>query len=193
MNFGYVWKRTPRWQSKCSRNLSHGVEVEREAAACGAYFYVNMQTGRVVIRNRPKDPFTRNTYHELKLISVDYFNLHRQPTWAGLPDFCWVKWIVCVVWPHNKKIKSFKFWYMTMVPLSCLLVCYWYEITDLLFVNPAYENYKHCYYILYPESASISESIESCRSFCLPIRMRTPFGINMCITHTFPAFKRMDH
>lgn len=147
MNFGYVWKRTPRWQSKCSRNLSHGVEVEREAAACGAYFYVNMQTGRVVIRNRPKDPFTRNTYHELKLISVDYFNLHRQPTWAGLPDFCWVKWIVCVVWPHNKKIKSFKFWYMTMVPLSCLLVCYWYEITDLLFVNPAYENYKHCYYI----------------------------------------------
>lgn len=147
MNFGYVWKRTPRWQSKCSRNLSHGVEVEREAAACGAYFYVNMQTGRVVIRNRPKDPFTRNTYHELKLISVDYFNLHRQPTWAGLPDFCWVKWIVCVVWPHNKKIKSFKFWYMTMVPLSCLLVCYWYETTDLLFVNPAYENYKHCYYI----------------------------------------------
>lgn len=73
-------KRPPRWQSKCSWNLSHGVEVEREAAACGAYFYVNMQTGRVVKRNRPKDPYTRNTYHELKLISVDSFNLHFQPT-----------------------------------------------------------------------------------------------------------------
>lgn len=170
MNFGYVWKRTPRWQSKCSRNLSHGVEVEREAAACGAYFYVNMQTGRVVKRNRPKDPHTRNTYHELKLISVDYFNLHFQPTWARLPDFFYSKNDRLGGVTRFKKIKSCIFWYMTKVPLCFLSVCNWNEMTDLLFIKPAYENYKHCFNI-YPELASISESIGPCRSFCGPIRM----------------------